>query len=287
MKFGLTAPYQMGPIEDGEYASRFAQIAEEFGFESLWVVEHAVMCVEYASVYPYNPSGRSPFAAEVTQPDPLVWLSWVASATKSIRLATGVLILPQRNPVILAKSLASLDHLSGGRMMLGMGVGWVREEAEAVGVAFENRGARANEAIEVMRTLWRESEADFDGEFTKFQGVVSKPKPVQQGGVPIIVGGHSKAAARRAGRQGDGFYPLGVDLEGMASLRGVMEESAREAGRDPSIEITMGGTTDADQALALQDAGVGRAVVFPPTGDLDALRGVLEPFARDVIQRLS
>lgn len=287
MKFGLTAPYQMGPIEDGEYASRFAQIAEEFGFESLWVVEHAVMCVEYASVYPYNPSGRSPFAAEVTQPDPLVWLSWVASATKSIRLATGVLILPQRNPVILAKSLASLDHLSGGRMMLGMGVGWVREEAEAVGVAFENRGARANEAIEVMRTLWRESEADFDGEFTKFQGVVSKPKPVQQGGVPIIVGGHSKAAARRAGRQGDGFYPLGVDLEGMSSLRGVMEESAREAGRDPSIEITMGGTTDADQALALQDAGVGRAVVFPPTGDLDALRGVLEPFARDVIQRLS
>jgi probable F420-dependent oxidoreductase len=287
MKFGLTAPYQMGPIEDGEYASRFAQIAEEFGFESLWVVEHAVMCVEYASVYPYNPSGRSPFAAEVTQPDPLVWLSWVASATKSIRLATGVLILPQRNPVILAKSLASLDHLSGGRMMLGMGVGWVREEAEAVGVTFENRGARANEAIEVMRTLWRESEADFDGEFTKFQGVVSKPKPVQQGGVPIIVGGHSKAAARRAGRQGDGFYPLGVDLEGMSSLRGVMEESAREAGRDPSIEITMGGTTDADQALTLQDAGVGRAVVFPPTGDLDALRGVLEPFARDVIQRLS
>ena len=287
MKFGLTAPYQMGPIEDGEYASRFAQIAEEFGFESLWVVEHAVMCVEYASVYPYNPSGRSPFAAEVTQPDPLVWLSWVASATKSIRLATGVLILPQRNPVILAKSLASLDHLSGGRMMLGMGVGWVREEAEAVGVTFENRGARANEAIEVMRTLWRESEANFDGEFTKFHGVVSKPKPVQQGGVPIIVGGHSKAAARRAGRQGDGFYPLGVDLEGMSSLRDVMQESAREAGRDPAIEITMGGTTDADQALTLQDAGVGRAVVFPPTGDLDALRGVLEPFARDVIQRLS
>ena len=287
MKFGLTAPYQMGPIEDGEYASRFARIAEEFGFESLWVVEHAVMCVQYKSVYPYDPSGRSPFAAEVTQPDPLVWLSWVASATKSIRLATGVLILPQRNPVILAKSLASLDHLSGGRMMLGMGVGWVREEAEAVGATFENRGARANEAIEVMRTLWRESEADFDGEFTKFHGVVSKPKPAQQGGVPIIVGGHSKAAARRAGRQGDGFYPLGVDLEGMASLRGVMEESAREAGRDPAIEITMGGTTDADQALRLQDAGVGRAVVFPPTGDLDALRGVLEPFARDVIQRLS
>lgn len=287
MKFGLTAPYQMGPIEDGEYAARFAQVAEELGFESVWVVEHAVMCVEYASVYPYDPSGRSPFAAEVTQPDPLIWLAWVASATQRIRLATGVMVLPQRNPVILAKTLASLDRLSGGRMMLGMGVGWVREEAEAVGTSFENRGARANEAIEVMRTLWRESEADFDGDFTKFRGVVSKPKPVQEGGVPIIVGGHSHAAARRAGRQGDGFYPLGVDLEGMATLRGVMEKAAKEAGRDPAIEITMGGTADAEQAVRLQDAGVGRAVIFPTTGDLDALRTQLEPFARDAIQRLA
>ena len=148
MKFALTAPYQMGPIEQGEYATNFARLAEELGFESIWVVEHAVMCVEYESVYPYDPSGRSPFHAEVTQPAPLIWLTWAAAATKRIRLGTGVLILPQRNPVILAKELASLDRLSGGRMMLGMGVGWVEEESRAVGVNFHDRGRRANEAIQ-------------------------------------------------------------------------------------------------------------------------------------------
>lgn len=288
MKFALTAPYQMGPIEQGEYATNFARLAEELGFESIWVVEHAVMCVEYESVYPYDPSGRSPFHAEVTQPDPLIWLTWAAAATKRIRLATGVLILPQRNPVILAKELASLDRLCGGRMMLGMGVGWVREEALAVGASFHDRGRRANEAIDVMRTLWREPVADFNGAYTQFQGVVSKPKPVQDGGVPIIVGGHSEAAARRAGRQGDGFYPLGVDLEGMASLRGVMEKEALKVGRDPAaVEITMGGIADADQVARFQDAGVGRILLFPTSGDLDVLRSQLEPFAKDAIARFS
>ena len=288
MKFALTAPYQMGPIEQGAYAADFARLAEELGFESVWVVEHAVMCVEYESIYPYDPSGRSPFSAEVTQPDPLIWLTWAAAATTRIRLATGVLILPQRNPVILAKELASLDQLSGGRMMLGMGVGWVKEEALAVGSSFHDRGKRANEAIDVMRCLWREPVASFKGAYTQFEGVVSRPKPAQEGGVPIIVGGHSKAAARRAGRQGDGFYPLGMDLDGMASLRGVMEEAAHEAGRDPgAIEITMGGTADADQAARFQDAGVGRVLLFPTSGDLDTLRSQLEPFARDVIARFS
>ncbi len=286
MKFALTAPYQMGPIEDGEYAASFARLAEELGFESLWVVEHAVMCVEYESVYPYDPSGRSPFDAEVAQPDPLIWLTWAAAATKRIRLATGVLILPQRNPVILAKELASLDRLSGGRMMLGMGVGWVQEEAKAVGTSFSDRGQRANEAIEVMRTLWSDPVANFEGEYTRFSGVVSKPKPAQAGGVPIIVGGHSRAAARRAGRQGNGFYPLGVDLDGMVELRGVMEEAAREADRDPAtIEITMGGMADADLVARMEDAGVGRVVLFPTSGDLEVLREQLEPFSRDVISR--
>ena len=196
------------------------------------------------------------------------------------------MILPQRNPVILAKELASLDRLSGGRMMLGIGVGWVREEANAVGTSFSDRGQRANEAIEVMRTLWSEPVADFKGEYTRFSGVISKPKPIQPGGVPIIVGGHSRAAARRAGRQGNGFYPLGVDLDGMVELRGVMEEAARESGRDPAaIEITMGGMADADWVARMEDAGVGRVLLFPTSGDLEVLRAQLEPFSRDVISR--
>ena len=132
MKFGILAPYQLAPIETGEYASEFGRLVEELGFESVWAVEHAVMCVDYESTYPYDPSGRSPFAAQAIQPDPLIWLSYVAAHTRSIRLGTGILILPQHNPVVVAKSVASLDRLSGGRVLLGVGVGWTREEALAV-----------------------------------------------------------------------------------------------------------------------------------------------------------
>jgi probable F420-dependent oxidoreductase len=261
---------------------------EELGFESVWTVEHHVMCVEYASVYPYSPSGRSPFAADVVQPDPLIWLSYLAAATRRLRLATGILILPFRNPVVLAKTLASLDRISGGRLLLGIGVGWVREEAEALGVEFAGRGRRADEYIEVMRTLWREPVASFHGEFVNFDGVVSEPRPAQPGGVPIIVGGHSEAAARRAGRLGNGFYPLGVGPERLAVLRRVMEEAAREHGRDPAqIEITCVGEPTAKAAELYAGQGVGRMVFFPRAGDLDALRRSLDAFRREVAERFA
>jgi probable F420-dependent oxidoreductase len=195
MKFGVIPPYARAPIEEGDYAIAFAQMAEACGFESVWVVEHVVMAVEYTSVYPYDPSGRSPFHADVVQPDPLLWLSYIAAATKRIRLGTSVLVLPQRNPVILAKALATLDRLSGGRVELGIGIGWVREEAEAVGTDFDNRGRRADEYIRVMRTLWREPVASFAGKFVRFDNVVSRPKPVQPGGVPIVIQPRSRSPA--------------------------------------------------------------------------------------------
>jgi len=287
MKFGVIPPYARAPIEEGEYAVAFAQMAEECGFESVWVVEHVVMAVEYQSVYPYDPSGRSPFHADVVQPDPLLWLSYIAAATKRIRLGTSVLVLPQRNPVILAKELATLDRLSGGRVELGIGIGWVREEADAVGTDFDNRGRRADEYIRVMRTLWREPVASFAGEFVRFENVVSRPKPVQPGGVPIIVGGHSKAAARRAGRLGDGFYPLGVQGEQLAALRAVMAESARANGRDPStIALTCGGAANLATAEAYAGLGIARTVVSAPKSTLDDLRRWCEQFSNDVIRRI-
>jgi probable F420-dependent oxidoreductase len=280
------APYQMAPLETGEYAAAFGRLVEEMGLESVWTVEHHVMCVDYESVYPYDPSGRSPFSAQAIQPDPLIWLSYVAAATRRLRLATGILILPFRNPVILAKTLASLDRLSGGRVLLGTGVGWVREEAEALGVDFAKRGRRNDEYVEVMRTLWREPVASFHGEFVDFEGVVSEPRPVQEGGVPIIVGGHSEAAARRAGRLGDGFYPLGVGPERLASLRAVMDESAREHGRDPSrIEITCVGMPTVESAEFYASLGVHRMIFFPAEGDLEALRKSLDHFRRNVMER--
>ncbi|MCP5070566.1 MAG: LLM class F420-dependent oxidoreductase [bacterium] len=252
------------------------------------MVALSVMSPDYGSRYPYDPNGRSPFHEAVVQPDPLIWLAYVAAATRKLRLATGILILPQRNPVVLAKMLASLDRLSGGRMLLGVGVGWVREEAEAVGTRFEDRGRRTDEYIEAMRALWRSPHSSFAGETVRFEGVVSRPKPVQPGGVPIHIGGHSPAAARRAGRIGDGFYPLGVGGEELSRLLKVLAETAREHGRDPgAIEITCVGTLEPEVARGYQRVGVDRMTISPPTGDLAELRPILERFRREVIEPLS
>lgn len=287
MRFGVIPPYGIGPVEEGAFAVAFAQMAEEYGFESIWVVEHVVMAVEYTSVYPYDASGRSPFTAQVAQPDPLLWLSYVAAATKRIRLATGILILPQRNPLILAKEVASLDRLSGGRVELGIGMGWVREEAAALGTDFDNRGRRADEYVTAMRTLWREPVASFHGEFVNFEGVVSRPQPVQAGGVPIVVGGHTQAAARRAGRLGDGFFPLGVPAGKLTALRTIMQDSARRHGRDPAaIAITCVGTAERKAAESYAAQGVDRMVIAALKPDLDALRRWFDKFHNDVIRRM-
>jgi len=287
MRFGIIAPYALGPIAEPGFALAFARLVEELGFESLWTVEHVVMVQEYASTYPYDPSGRSPFSAEVSQPDPLVWLAYVAAGTARIRLATGVLILPQRNPLILAKEAATLDRLSGGRLELGIGVGWVREESQALGVAFDDRGRRADEWIDVMRTLWREPVASFHGRYLSFERVTCEPRPLRSSGVPIVVGGHSKAAARRAGRLGDGFYPLGVSFEKLTELRRVMTEEAEAHGRDPhAIELTLLGTPDLASADSLMEQGADRIVIAARDGDLDRLRNVLERFRTGVMERI-
>ena len=283
MKFGIMAPYLQGPLEDGEYAAAFGRLAEEFGFESIWAVDHVVMCPDYQSRYPYDPSGRSPFHENVVQPDPLAWLGWVAAHTRRIRLGTGILILPLRNPVVLAKAVASLDSLSKGRLLLGVGVGWVREEAEAVGTDFTTRGRRCDEYIEAMRELWREPVSSYKGEHVEFAGVVSQPKPARPGGVPILIGGHSPAAARRAGRLGDGFYPLGVFGKELDVLLTTMREAAEEAGRDPaSIGVTAVGAAKKALIEGLARQGVERVLISPSTGDLDELRGTFEKFQREI-----
>jgi probable F420-dependent oxidoreductase len=288
VNFGIMAPYATAPIEEPDYAASYARLVEDAGFESLWTVDHVVMCPSYESKYPYHPSGRSPFHEDVVQPDPLIWLAHVGAVTTRLKLATGILILPLRNPVVLAKTLASLDRLTRGRVLLGIGVGWVREELEAVGVPFGERGRRTDEYIEAMRALWRTDRSSYAGEFVRFHDVVSRPKPVQPGGVPIHVGGHSPAAARRAGRLGDGFYPLGVAGKDLAALLEIMRKSAREAGRDPSaIEITCVGDMKRETAEAYAAAGASRVVVSPPTGDLAALRGPLERFRREVMEPLA
>jgi probable F420-dependent oxidoreductase len=195
---------------------------------------------------------------DIPLPDPLIWLAYVASATSRIKLATGIMILPQHNPVMTAKQIATLDHLSGGRMLLGIGVGWLKEEFEALGVPFEARGRRADEYIAAMRELWQAERPTYQGEFVSFDGAYCRPQPAG-GTVPVIVGGDSKPAARRAGRLGDGYFPArGAPAELLALAR----ETATEYGRDPAaLEITTSLPDDLDELPALARAGVSRVLV--------------------------
>lgn len=237
MKYGLGYANTI-PFTDPAPARDLAQAAEGAGFESIWTVEHVIWPHDYDSAYPYHSSGKMPGNPSIPIPDPLIWLTWVAAHTTRIRLATGVMILPQRNPLILAKQLATLDHLSGGRVELGVGVGWLEEEFDALGVSFSDRGARANEAIEAMRALWREDPAGYEGSSVRFSDVAMNPKPIT-GTIPIVVGGESRAAARRAARLGDGYYPGPDSLDKLASAVELLHEECERAGRDPAeIEIT-------------------------------------------------
>ena len=191
----------------------FARHAEACGFESVVLVEHAVVISDYQSTYPYSSSGKMPLPDDCRIPDPLDLMAYLAAVTEHIMLATGVLVVPNHQAVVLAKRIATVDVLSGGRVRMCVGVGWMDEELSATGADPRTRGRRTDETIEAMRALWAEagpSGADFDGDFVNFRHAHSFPKPVQAGGVPIHIGGHSEAAARRAGRLGDGFQPLGL-----------------------------------------------------------------------------
>jgi len=258
MKFGLrycnTARY-VAPDE----AIALAQAAEAAGFESLWTVEHTIVPAGYASAYPYDPSGKMAGGrSDVALPDPLIWMAFVAAATTRIKLATGILILPQHNPVVAAKQIATLDHLSNGRILLGVGVGWLEEEFAALGVPFAARGARTDEYISAMRELWSADKATFKGRFVAFEGIYCRPQPVNKS-VPIIVGGHSQAAARRAGRLGDGFFPARGAPE---QLIAIARRAAEAAGRDPDkLAITASLPEDLAELDTLRRRGVTRVLV--------------------------
>lgn len=267
MRFGV-AYANTGPLADAATAVACAQAMEGAGFDSLWTVEHVLVPVGYESTYPYARSGRMPGGEEVDFPDPLVWLSYVAARTERLLLATGILILPQRNPAIVAKEAATLDVLSGGRLRLGIGVGWLEEEFDALGVPFAGRGDRTDAYVAAMRALWTGEPVDVDDGYQRWSQVVSLPTPVD-GGVPIVVGGHSEAAARRAGRLGDGFFPGKGDHDRLAHLITIMRRTAEEHGRDPeAIEVTAGSRSigDADPRAAAEElAGIGvHRLILPP-----------------------
>ena len=285
MKFGIIPGYYAAPVATAEYASGFARLAEDLGFESVWPVEHVVMPEHYTSRYPYAADGRMPIP-DADIPDPLIWNTWAAAQTTRLIVGTAMVILPQHNPVAYAKTLASLDALSGGRTILGVGIGWLKEEAEAVGTDFSDRGARTDEYIEAMKVLWRDPIASYSGKYVSFSEVKCNPRPVQKGGVPIHIGGHSKAAARRAGRLGDGFLPLGGSISELGKLFEVVEASARETGRDPSaIELTYSGAATHDMALEIEQAGAQRMLIASVEPDLESAKRSLGEFSEQVIAK--
>ncbi|MEK7252586.1 MAG: LLM class F420-dependent oxidoreductase [Actinomycetota bacterium] len=270
MKFGLLYVNWAAPDSAGAYAAR----AEALGFESLWTTEHVVVPTGYRSTYPYSRSGKMAGGAEdFPSPDPLIWLAFAGAATTKIRLATGILILPQRNPLVLAKEVATLDRLSGGRVTLGVGVGWLEEEFRALGVAFEGRGERTDEYVAVMRALWTQELASFSGPTVAFTDVYLRPQPIQRP-VPIVIGGHSERAAKRAGMIGDGFFPAGVELERLPQLVASAREWAERSGRDgAALEVTMGAKPTPESVAAVVAAGVDRLLLPAPQDpdDLDRM----------------
>jgi probable F420-dependent oxidoreductase len=265
VKFGI-AYANTGPFVEPDAAAAFAKSAEDNGFESLWTVEHVVVPSGYQSTYPYSADGKMPGHEESPIPDPLIWLAYIAAATDLIRLATGILILPQRNPVVLAKELATLDHLSGGRMILGVGIGWLAEEFAAIGVPFADRAARTDDHVAALRALWSDAPTHHS-EFIRFTDCIVRPRPAA-GTIPIHVGGHSAAAARRAGRLGDGYVPVSRgSLTELGDLFELARSTAAAMGRNPeAIEMTTGGTAATgpiglDEARALADIGTDRVLV--------------------------
>jgi probable F420-dependent oxidoreductase len=275
MRFGVMAPVGAGVSADPDWMRAFAEHVESLGFESIAAPEHPLVISGYTSRYPYGRSGRMPLPDHCPVPDPIDLLAFVAGCTRKLGLATGVLVLPAHNPVTLAKRVATLDALSGGRVRLGVGLGWMREELEACGAQFESRGRRTDESIDVLRTLWADAGdegASFSGEFFRFERANCYPKPFRPQGVPIHVGGHSKASIRRAAIRGDGWQPLGIGDDEFEDAFDLLRKEARGVGRDPdTIEVTLstGATlTNAESAEKALAKGVTRLVCASVTGDL-------------------
>ena len=239
MHFGMI-PINVGDMARPERISALARKAEALGLESLWTFEHVLVPLQYESKYPYNASGKMNATPDTPFIDPLLALTFAAAHTQRIRLGTGVNILSQTNPMLLAKQAASLDQLSGGRLMLGLGVGWLREEFQVMGAPFERRGARADDYIAAMKKVWSGEVVEHESGFLRWHGFKSLPMPVQRPHPPLVIGGESPAALRRVARFGDGWFAVGRKPEQLTVDIAAIHRQAREFSRDPSrIEISL------------------------------------------------
>ena len=281
MKLGLFG-INFGACSDPEVAARVARAAEAAGFESVWTGEHVVL--------PDPQKPPSPVPPQTPMLDPAAALAFLAGQTRRVRLATGIIILPQRNPLVLAKELGSVDVVSGGRLICGVGAGYLKAEFDALGVSFQRKGLRTDEAIEVLRALWTQDQPAFRGEFWSFSGIQAKPLPVQKPHPPIVVGGHSPGAFRRAVRHGNGWFGFALDVDtargciaGLEKARSEVERPAArgklEIGLTPSPALTL----DRDSVRRYEDLGVERLVPIARGRNADELVAFVEETARAVL----
>ena len=289
MRFGLA--FASGIGSDGPSSVEVAKVAEEAGFDSVWGGEHVIWPSTVESPYPYSADGEAPAGPDTYIPDPLIWLAYVSAAAPSLRLGTCILILPQRNPLVLAKEIATLDHLTGGKVELGIGVGWMKEEFDALGVPWERRGRRNDEYVEAMRALWGGPAAEYHGEFVDFEPVTCSPRPPQGAELPILVGGDTDVAIRRAARLADGYFPGESSIGRLSELIARLRAECEAQERDPAeVEINAMFIEQLGDPLAgaeqLVEAGVHRAMLpaffFAGPGGLDRLR----EFGENVIAKV-
>lgn len=282
MKFALGFA-NVGPFGMPDGLAHLARTAESVGFESLWTVEHVVVPKGYGSKYPYSRDGKMPGPESSPIPDPFVWLAYAAAVTTRIRLATGIVILPQRHPFYVAKETATLDVLSRGRMILGIGIGWLEEEFKSLGIPFESRAERTDESITALRALWGPGASEHRGKHYAWSAVESNPKPVD-GRIPIVIGGHSKGAARRAARLGDGFFPIAAD--GLDGCLDELRSECRRIGRDPGeIELSTNCPPRLDDVKRMEDRGIHRVAFAPPGFSPAELEAGLEKLGNEIIAR--
>jgi probable F420-dependent oxidoreductase len=296
MEVGVHVP-QVGPPASKDAVTSFARAADDAGFDGLWTFDHVVLQKEQQSKYPYSPDGSLGFPPTMDFLEPLPQLAYLAGVTKRARLGTSVLVLPMRQPVLHAKIIATIDFLSNGRFVLGAGVGWWKQEFEALGVPFERRGKRMDECLQLVRALWTEEFTNFRGEFYECVDWACNPKPVN-GDIPIWLGGESKGQLERVGRYADGWLATVRSLPTLQQDFEIAKQAAREAGRDPSklIIAVEGAAVLAPDALdkaaerlhRLKEQGISHAIagVHPAYLRGDQAQGILEEFAAKHLKAL-
>jgi probable F420-dependent oxidoreductase len=282
MRVGLFAPFT-NPFATPEYIEAFGRGAEARGFSSIWVAEHVVLFDEYASKYPYAADGKIPAGGEHGIFEPFTSLAFLAACTSTIRLGTGIVLVPQRNPVYTAKEVASVDWLSNGRFDFGIGVGWLEEEFRAVDATFPRRGARTRAYIEVMRRLWEDDVSEHSSEFYELPALRQYPKPVQKPHPPIHIGGESEAALRRVAQFGQGWYGFSVAPEDVPGRLARLEELLAAEGRSRSeIEVSicpylLG--ADAEKVKRYEDAGIDQVILLALGFDIPGVEAELDSLA--------